>query len=200
MTISVVIPTIGRATLDRAIESVLRAGFPCIVINDGIEMTPPSEHPGLKYLKLGRNYGRLDGELWYGQIGFTTGTYLSETEFTMALGDDDEIIEGVSEAMVSKIASEPEIDMWIPGLRYNNGRIACVHVGGFYVGNISHTIYRTKILAYHPMYNRRNEYTPHQDWHHVERCVQEGWKINWLGFPCVAIRPSMHGDHGRGDT
>jgi len=196
--LSVVIPTIGRWTVTRAIESVLSQGGNCIVVNDGVDMTEPPAHPRLKYIRLGHNYGRMDGKLWYGQVAFTVGVLLSETEFTMGLGDDDELVSDIAGPLCQRIESEPSVDIWVPGIHYNNGHMACMTPGALQRGNISHTIYRTKILGYLPMYNRQLEDPSCHDWYHVQRCVRDGWKIDWIGFPCVRIRPQVPGYNGRG--
>lgn len=197
---SVVIPTIGRSTLDNAILSVLKESATCIVVNDGIDMESPNPHDDLKYIKLGRNFGRLDGLLWYGQIAFTAGVYISESEFTMAIGDDDELLPGSGEIIRAKINANPDIDMWIPGIAYNNGHVACMSRNHLACGNISHTIYRSKIFAFEPMYHHHYEDAAVQDWIHVQRCVKSGWKIDWIESPCVAIRPKLSGTNGRGQV
>lgn len=195
---SVVIPTIGRSTLNNAIDSVLREAQQCIVVNDGIDMPEPTPRPNLKYIKLGRNFGRLDGVVWYGQVAFTVGTYLSQTEFTMAIGDDDELLHGAGELINRKIAERPEVDIWVPGIVFNNGNVLCTARNVLMCGNVSHTLYRSKILATEPMYHRKGENTSIHDWLHVERCVQNGWSIDWIEAMCVAIRPHLPGTNGRG--
>jgi len=197
--LSVVIATIGRRTLEHAIESVLTQGLTCLVVNDGVEMSEPPPRPGLKYLKLGQNFGRLDGKLWYGQVAFTAGVWLSETEFTMGIGDDDELLPDVVPRMCERMRSSPDIDIWIPGIQFNTGRVLCDKPGRLRCGNVSHTIYRSKILATDPMFNRRGDNTAVHDWLHVERCVREGWTIDWFGFPCVSIRSRLPGTNGRGE-
>lgn len=196
--LSVVIATIGRHTLEGSIESVVSQGINCVVVNDGVDMPPPKERRGLTYVTLGRNFGRMDGRIWYGLVAFSTGCFLSKTEFTMTLGDDDELLPGIVPGMCERIRSNPDIDIWVPGLQFNSGHIACCTPGLLQCGNVSHSIYRTKIIGYEPMYNRKEENSNVSDWHHVERCVNNGWKIDWLGYPCVLVRPQVPGHNGGG--
>lgn len=196
--LTVVIPTIGRSTLNNAIESVLAEGLPCIVVNDGIDLTPPCPQPGLTYVKLGRNFGRLDGRIWYGQIAFTAGVFLSSTEFTMGLGDDDELTPGTGRAIAAAISEHPAVDIWVPGIEYNDGTIVCMDQGKLQCGNVSHLAYRSKIFAQHPMFHHPDDDQPVSDWHHCRRCVEAGATIQWLERICVRIRPHLPNWHGLG--
>lgn len=201
MDFSIVIPTIGRSTLLGAVASVITEGVPCIVVNDGCPMPrldPFASHPLLRVCDLGRNWGRMDGITWSGQIAFQVGAYLSGTSFTGLLGDDDQLRRGAAAEIAAVLRSAPAIDMWIPGLRYADGVTACLNVGVAECGNVSHVIYRTALLAYHPWYHRPDDDPTVCDWLHFERGLKLGWKPGWIGKICIDIRPQLPGHRGWG--
>lgn len=200
--LSVVIPAIGRKTLSAAVKSVLRENLKPIIVSDGYNLTP-EDHPcltweGVRYIQLGRNFGKMDGIIYYGQVAITTGVYLADTEFCMAIGDDDELIEGAGKIMTKRICAKPDVDIWVPGLQYNNGRTACMSPDGLFLSNVSHTCYRTKIFAFEPMHHIIGQNHGWNDFFHAERCVKAGWKIDWFFAICVLIRPSLIGEFGHG--
>lgn len=197
--LSVVIPTIGRSTLNNAIESVLSEGLLCIVINDGIEMRPPCPQPGLTYLRLGRNYGRMDDRIWYGQIAFTVGVLISSTQFCMGIGDDDELTPGAGRLIESAITREPDVDIWVPAIEYAGGHTVCNEPElGVVCGNVSHMAYRSTLFSREPMIHRPDDNLPISDYLHAKRCEAAGYKFGWVGQTCVKIRPHLDAWHGRG--
>lgn len=194
--LTMVIPTI-RPTVERAIESVLAEGLPCIAVLDGPDVREPTPRPGLTVIRLGRNYGRMDGVLWYGQIAFDTGCRIAQTEFAGGLGDDDELLPSAGQLLREAIAARPKVDLWVPGLQYNDGRLACVTRGKMECGNVSHVIYRSKILAQYPMYHEEAATAHIHDWCHAKDC-ESRYTIDWIGRPCIGIRPRLPGSNGFG--
>jgi len=199
---NIVIATIGRSTLSAAIDSCLREGLGAIVVSDGVPLAE-ADHPslnrdGVLYAQLGMNYGRTAKTIYYGQIAFTTGCYLSNSEFTGALGDDDEMLPGAGDLYRAAVEAEPEIDIWIPGLLYNDGHKLCLRQGALQVSNVSHPLYRTRILAEIPMCHIRDEDYNIHDYHHIRRCADAGYKIKWLEKCAIAIRPQLEGFRGSG--
>lgn len=191
--INIVISTIGRRTLTKSIESCIREGFKVIVVSDGIDIEnmwfPILNHNMVTYVKLGHRYGLINDIKYYGQIATTTGYYLSNTEFTATIDDDDEFEIGAGDIYRSAITSQPDIDIWIPILKYEDGHTACHEIGNHRIGNISHPIYRTRIFSSAPRYHIKGEDYAIHDFHHVDRCVKFGYKIGWLGKICILIRP-----------
>lgn len=188
-----------RPTVANAVRSALREGFDeVVVVNDGVNLETPWQDPRVKYAKLGRNFGRLGGKLFYGQIATGVGMALAESDFVAVLGDDDEYAPGACELIREAIAGNPTVDIWIPGLIYNDEHTACLTPELLEIGNVSHPIYRPEIFASVPMYHVANEdYGVHDYWH-VKRCVEAGFRIGWIGKLCVKIRPSLPGRNGRG--
>ena len=202
MKLGAVIATAGRASVQHAVLSAVRSGFDeVVVVNDGSVMLGDLSWmslPQVKYCKLGRNYGRLNGVLYYGQIPLTVGMYMSDADFTASMGDDDEYTEGAATAIRQKIQEQPGVDIWVPGLQFTNGMVLCVKPG-LYAGNVSHVIYRPEIFATVPMCHVRGEDYSLHDFFHAKRCVDMGFKIDWIGQVCVNARPALPGTNGRGD-
>lgn len=173
-----------------------------IVVSDGVELDRKKKHcclqlENVQHYKLGRNYGMMDGKLYFGQIALTTGCFFSETEFTLCLGDDDELRPGAGSIYRKHLRSDPSVDIWIPGLMYNNGRQACLEPD-LIPGSVSHPCYRTKIFAFVPMFNDPAMNCFLHDFYHVEACVKAGWKVSWMKEVAILIRPRLPGDSGNG--
>lgn len=202
MKLGTVIPTAGRSSMPDAVASALRAGFDeVIVVNDGCDLPGNLSWiswPQVKYCKLGRNYGRLNGITYYGQIALAVGMYMSESQFTASMGDDDEYTPDAAAVIKEKIAAQPEIDIWVPGLQYNTGLVQCMCVGDLRIGNVSHPVYRPEIFSFVPMYHIANSNFLIQDYTHIQQCVNMGYKVGWLDRVCVNIRPKLPGLNGRG--
>ena len=127
--VGVVIPIIGRDTLAHAVASALREGFEVVVVSDGFDVSDPCVcQPGVKYARLGRNYGILGGVLHYPQVASTAGAYLAVSEWVGHLGDDDEYVEGAGD-VVQPLLDTGAADVWIPGLLYIEGSTSCCAPG-----------------------------------------------------------------------
>lgn len=195
---SVVIPTIGRSTLGKAIDSCLRERCDVVVVADGVDVVVSKSHD-VQYLRLGMNYGRMGGEFHYGEIASTVGVFMSRTPFAMLMGDDDEMAPGAGAAINKKLLSEPDVDIWIPGIRYDSGKELCMNDGKLYMGNVSHPCFRTSVFAFEPHIHIRNENAGIGDYFHIKRCSEAGWKIRWVGEVCILIRPVLGGLRGNGE-
>jgi len=202
MKLGVVIPTIYRSTLDSAVNSAVAAKFDEIIIIDdsGEEHEYEPQSPQIRYFKLGRNFGRLHGKLYYGQIALSVGNYLSTSDFLGQLGDDDEYVPESRQILENAIKKQPNIDIWIPGLVYNNGHQRCL-TPGLYHGNVSHAIYKPEIFAFAPMFHNTDisSFIAAHDYYHLLLCEEKGYRIGWLNEVCIKVRPNLPGSHGSGD-
>lgn len=196
--LSAVIATIGRATLPAAVASCVREGVPVVVVSDGFDIDHSGlSLPNVEVYQLGRNYGRLGGNMYYGNVAFNTGMLLAKTEFAIMLGDDDELMEGAGDCIRAKITEQPDVDFWIPGLRYNDGGELCIEPV-FQLGNVSHPIFRTTIPAYVPFHNVDNINQSISDYLHMEKCIAAGYRYGFIGRACISIRPQLPNRQGEG--
>jgi hypothetical protein len=199
---SVVIPTIGRKTLNNAVDSVLREKCEAVVISDGFELCredyPCIKRPGVIYHKLQRNYGMMNGKIYFGQVASGVGIFLASNEFSMLIGDDDELMVGSGEFIRKKLESNPEVDIWIPGLKYNDGFRTCIRLGGLNLGNVSHPCYRNSVVAFVPLFNDDNDDPQMSDFQHIEKCSKK-FKVDWFNEYLVLVRPNLPGRRGFGD-
>ena len=106
---TVIIKTIGRPTLKAAIASAKREGLKPIVISDGVNCHAYGE----KFVKLGRQWG------FYGGMAANVGAALAETPYITFLDDDDVFLPGAGKIIESKTTENPEVDIWIAGVRFN---------------------------------------------------------------------------------
>ena len=122
--ISALIKTIGRPTLQYAIDSALREGIKPIVVSDGHPLYDPETDEmivGGAYsaIELKRNWG------CYGSVAANAGVALCDTDWLMILDEDDELAEGAGDFIRKQIDNNPDVSIWIPGLRFNNGMVLC---------------------------------------------------------------------------
>jgi hypothetical protein len=186
-----------------AVASSLREGFEVIVVKDGVSVPSAIEKEfatsPVRWIDLGRNFGKMNGVVYYGLIATTVGAYLARSDFVAILGDDDEFMEGAGDTYRQCLRDNPRVDIWIPGLRYSNGHEVCLRRGELAVGNVSHPLLRTTIFASCPMYHHPH-WTPYNvaDFHHIAECARRGFLVDWIGKVCVAIRPRLEGHFGNG--
>lgn len=192
--ITIVIPTIGRPTLRYSIESALVWGYQIIVVADGIDVEPD---PRTQHARLGRRWGAANGGNFTSLVAITAGAYLAKTPWIQVLDDDDEIIPNYREDLLARIAAEPDVDIWIPGLVYTNGWRLCMKPG-LRNGNVCHAnCYRTEMFGTHPMAQFSDGDLP-IDFTYVKKCYEAGKKIGWVGSPGIFIRPRLRGLSGNG--
>lgn len=193
--ITVLIRTINRDTLSNAIASAKKQFKNVIVVADAVDINLSSLPEDVTYLKTGQKFD------YYGSAAINMGAFATSTEYFCLLDDDDEFIDGAAQYMNSRINSKPEVDIWIPGLRYNDNTTVCTN-SGVMVGNIAIPTYKTKLLFEYPFSNRIEveEGNPHWiDFSHVRDLVNLGFSIEWYGAALVNVRPRLSGKHGFGD-
>lgn len=184
-------------------KSALDEGFPVIVVVDGKDVKLPadanriiSESPRVKLVRLGRTWGE------YGGAAANTGAYLAETPFVTFLDDDDEYFEGAGQHMRECVAAAPEVDIWIPGLRFNNGMELCLNgEKGVNMGNVACPTMRTEMFwrlpfqELPPVYQDNLEYT---DFFQILTLDQMGAIVDWFEKVLINVRPHLPGTNGRG--
>jgi len=127
---------------------------------------------------------------------------MNDAEYTVFLDDDDEFIVGAGEIIRSQIADNLDVDMFIAGLKFNNGMYLCVYANeGFKPGNVAMVTYRTDLLRKIPMQyfgKRLTNQLDYYDYFHADHCRQQGCRYKWYGVPLYNIRPQLEGTNGRG--
>lgn len=204
---TVAIATIGRFTLRHAIESAIAEDLRVVVVADGVDLEQSLlnrfSQKRVKFYKTGKKFG------FYGSMPHNLAAYVAETEFVSQLGDDDEIFPGKGQVIREKINSEPDIDIWIPGLLFNNKPDgspphAALMNEGLWDGNVGSPTLKTNVLACCPMRHPR----PHEwakidaglDFWHIREAVNMGFKIKWMNELIVSVRPRLLGMRGFGKT
>jgi hypothetical protein len=195
---TVIIRSINRPTVINAVESAKREGLKKIlVVGDGVWPSvpePDAMHSTLKVLSTGRRYHN------YGYMSLNLGALTAETEFVTVLDDDDEFAVGAGNILRSALKEKPNIDIWIPGLQFNNGMILCKDKSkGLVGGNVACPTYRTEIFTKLPFNTKMIQlYPDYSDYIHVMECVKEGYKVDWLEKILILVRPKLEGTNGRG--
>jgi hypothetical protein len=189
--VTAVIKSIGRDTIHWTIESVRREGLPFVVVADGYDI--PCLEPE-DYTKLPKNWG------CYGSVAANVGVALADTDYVVFVDDDDELSEGAGEVFKGAIEAHPEIDIWIQGLKFNNGMELCMDKSkGCVMGNVAVPIYKTKILTATPFTTdvpaHVQDYT---DFFHILLCQTKGATLDWLEELTYLVRPKLEGTNGRG--
>src|SRR5690349_6808903 len=174
MNTTVIIRSINRPTLINAVESSLREGFKVLVIGDGIYPQinePDAMHSKVKIYCTGKKYGH------YGYMALNLGALLAETDFVSVLDDDDEFVVGAGDIIRAKLKEKPEIDIWIPGLRFNNGMVLCNDKSlGIRGGNVACPTYRTDIFTRIPFtHDLVDKHPDYSDFIHVSWCFEKGY-------------------------
>ena len=192
--ISVIIRTIGRDSLKNAIMSAKQEFENVIVVADAVDLPLKTLPRGVTYLKTGKKYDN------YGSAAINMGAYACSTPYFCLLDDDDEFVLGAGEIMRKCVSNKPEIDIWIPGLRFNNDMFACV-LGdkGVVPGNVAVPTYKTDLLFKVPFYNGIGNPNPdYTDFNHVSILHQLGCKVDWYREVLYLVRPKLSGTNGRG--
>lgn len=188
---TVVIPTIGRRTLENAVHSAVREGMDVIVVCDG-PLRVPEFPDGVKVVSLGKKFG------CYGAMAYNAGAYLAKTKFIVSLADDDELGFGFGEILSKTLEENPEIDIWVPQLNFNDGRVCCCPELGHRLGNICAPIYRVDVLAQVPFRLNMGENVNIIDFYHLEECLEEGFKLDWKLELKYMVRPNLSSRRGMG--
>jgi len=193
--ISVVIRTIGRNTLRNAINSALAEFDNVIVVADTTYIKNKVRDSRVSYLKTGQKFDK------YGSAALNMGACAVNTEYFCLLDDDDEFEEGAGDFMNSFIKDNPEYDIIIPGLKFNNGLKLCGSPGLQY-GNVAVPTFKTKWalrIPITPLYLEKFKVPPDAiDLAHVIMCSSEGAKVGWYEKYLYLVRPNLDGTNGRG--
>ena len=197
--ISALIKTIGRPTLQYAIDSALREGIKPIVVSDGYPLFDPETDEMIvsgayAATELKRNWG------CYGAVAANAGVALCDTDWLMILDDDDELAEGAGDFIRTQIAKNPHVSIWIPGLRFNNGMVLCDGSDKqVRPGNVAVPIARVECFTEAPFKTKIPEkYKDYADFFQIQEMNTLGHKIGWLGKTTYLVRPNMNGTNGRG--
>lgn len=190
--ITALIRTIGRDSLPTAIDCAKREFGKVIVVADRKDLDPSMIVDGVIYL---RNDEVID---YHGGAGINLGAEHVETEFFCLLDDDDEYVLGAGDFMQQTINSRPDIDIWIPGLLYNDGAVVCM-ANSTYPGNVAVPTYRTNVFLEHP-FKKLDEGLDHAftDYFHVKKIEDAGHKVGWYQNVIYLVRPKLQGRFGGG--
>jgi glycosyltransferase involved in cell wall biosynthesis len=189
--ITAIIRTIGRSTLHDAIESAKKEFDSVIVVADNVELNLNSLPTGVTYLK---NTKTIDH---YGGACINLAAEHCKTEYICLLDDDDEYVNGAGEYMRNTITNNPNIDVWIPGLRYNDGLEVCMN-HGLSEGNVAVPTYKSQALRDNPFTENMGIINGLTDFYHVKGMSDKGYKVGWYEKHLYNVRPKLIGRLGRG--
>ena len=210
--ISVLIKTIGRSSLQDAINSAIREDFTeIIVVADGCSVNVK----GAKIIELPKRWG------FYGAVAANVGIGFCTKSYVLFLDDDDELSIGSGEIIRAKIAANNNVDIWIPALLYNDGIIQCDgSVKKVLPGNVAVPICKTEVLISLPFKStipkrkiffnskipkdinkktiQKEQYLEYLDYFYIHEAHQSGYIVDWIGAPIYLVRPKSKGSQGRG--
>jgi len=192
--ITALIRTIGRPTLGNAIECAKREFDRVVVVADNVDI--PQDVDNVTYLRTGQKFG------FYGGAAINMGAYATTTDFFCLLDDDDEYVDGAGYKMKSCIIEEPDVDIWIPGLLYNDGATVCMSdAAGVAIGNIAVPTYRTQLLWEQPFHAKLGIHDINCiDFYHVLSLHAAGHSVQWYGEALYRVRPELSGRFGKGSV
>ena len=197
--ISALIKTIGRPTLQNAIDSANREGIKPIVVSDGHPLFDPETDQMIvsgvyAATELKKNWG------CYGAVAANAGVALCDTDWLMILDDDDELEKGAGEYIREQIHVNPHIDIWIPGLMFNNGMVLCDGSNTTcQPGNVAVPIAKVECFTEAPFRTKVPEkYKDYADFFQIEEMHKMGHTMAWLGKTTYLVRPKLDGTNGRG--
>lgn len=197
---TVIIVTMVRQTLVRAIQSALNENFPVIVIGDGVDVPDWIQNKfkseDVVFNRTGVRYG------CYGAVAGNLAMALAKTEFCTSLGDDDEFIENKGKILLDKIDLNPEIDIWIPNVLFADGKEWYQNKECFLLrqGTPLPTV-RTSIIRYCTFSHPPHEKLFHSmDYMMIEKAVNVyNYKVDWIKEPIYKLRGSLKGESGQGN-
>tara|TARA_R100000005_G_C5003723_1_gene212320 strand:- start:10964 stop:11572 length:609 start_codon:yes stop_codon:yes gene_type:complete len=197
--VTAIVKTIGRPTLQKAIDSAEREGFPVVVVSDGHPLYDQETGELIvggadAAIELKKNWG------CYGAVAANVGVALTETEYVVFVDDDDELAPGAGDIIRNAISRDSSVDIWVQGLLFNNGMEMCLDKSkGVVMGNVAVPIYKVDVLTKNPF---STEVPPHvqdyADFFHVLLCHTKGFSVDWLGKVTYLVRPELEGTNGRG--
>jgi glycosyltransferase involved in cell wall biosynthesis len=189
--ITAVIRTIGRATLPNAINSALKEFDDVIVVADRVDLD-------IDILPIGPTYLKNDEVIdLYGGMCINIAANECVTEYLCLLDDDDEYVDGAGDYMRDTIINNSDVDVWIPGLKYNDGLYVCME-DGLKGGNVAVPTYKTKVLREYPFKNNNVNNPGLTDFYHVQKIFFAGHKVDWYKKHLYNVRPQLPGRLGQG--
>jgi hypothetical protein len=142
------------------------------------------------------------GKKWgcYGYQCLNLGALLALTDYVQVLDDDDEFNKGAGNFILKNINEKPDIDIWIPALRYNDGGGAAYGSREIVeVCNVACPTYKTEVLINNPFPVKiKNGEDNISDFWHVKECFDKGCKVAWYKKQLIQVRPKLQGKSGRG--
>jgi hypothetical protein len=193
--ISALIRTLGRDTLSNSIESALHEFDNVIVVADDTYIKNKVKDSRILYLRTGQRFDK------YGSAALNMGACAVTTSHFCLLDDDDEFVRGAGEYMRQFVNENKDKDIFIPGLRFNNGMELCKSPGLRY-GNVAVPTFRTEWalkVPITPLHLNKFKIPPDAiDLSHVLACVSEGAKVIWYEKILYLVRPRLPGTNGRG--
>jgi len=189
-TIACMISTIGRPTLAAAVRSALDQFDEVIVIADDTDLEPGSTD-GATVVRTGRRFDR------YGSAAWNVGAYTTTCDWIAQLGDDDEWRPDAADVMRERITSTHTVDVWVPGLRYNDSNTVCMRPG-LQPGNVAAPICRPEAYFSVPMTAKHARMGGLTDYAHIVDLDHNGHRIGWIGDDIYLVRPHAPGRHGGG--
>ena len=190
MLLSALIKTIGRPTLQNAVDSAVREGITPIVVSDGY-LGDIQEGA----VVLPKNWGT------YGSVAANVGVGFCETPYLMILDDDDELAEGAGDVIRRKIDQSPDIDIWIPGLLFNNGMVLCDGSNKKIVpANVAVPIAKVEVFTNAPFRSKIPDprFKDYADYFQIAEATHMGHTVDWIGENTYLVRPKLEGTNGRG--
>lgn len=185
------IATINRPTLPAAINSALSQFDEVIVIADDTNLDIAALPEGPVYIKTGRRFDR------YGSACWNLGAYVTRCDYITQLGDDDEWTPDAVDIIRRRMHDEPDVDVWIPGLRYNDGHDVCM-TAGLGPGNVAAPITTPRAYFTTPFTAAHAEHAGLTDYAHIASLTDHDHTLGWIGAPIYLVRPHALGRHGDG--
>jgi hypothetical protein len=189
--ITAVIRTLGRDTLSDAIESARSEFEKVIVVADPYAREfPEAPVPGVSYFHVGKKFDQFNG------TAVNLAACVATTPYITLLDDDDEFMPSAGDFMQNTVSQSPNVDIWIPGLVYNDGHPVCLQPG-MWAGNVAVPTYKVDVFWNTPF---TQSSVKHQggitDYFHVESCVENGMIVAWYGQILYLVRPKLPGGGG----
>lgn len=142
--VSIITPTIAsrrNLLLGRCVPSVRRqtyANLEHLVVMDGPDLDQQPLPNGVRFIEMGRSWGRFTEGKSVGSIPRNVGCFLAQGDYLAYLDDDDEFLPDHVEKLVSLIERENRDFVFSrmrrfqgkePELEVGNGKIECGHIG-----------------------------------------------------------------------
>ena len=205
---TIIIRSIGRPTLQNAIDSAHREGFNSLVVVDGPGRPAVQLPNGSGLVNLGRKWG------FYGGMAANVGAALARTPFITFLDDDDELVEGIGPRFKTDLQRFSSFDILIAGLKLSAPRsikletldkaittdVLCINRDfGLVPGNVAMSTFKPELFANMPFVD---DVIPANvkfaDYLQIRKWAVAGASIDWLGYPVYNVRPKFETVNGRG--